>query len=191
MANVSEKFGLRPYRKLDGTPLVGAQNRYTIASGLAGAIFQGEMVEPLTSGNIQRHGPNTSDAVVGVFNGCFYTDPTTKKPTFSNFYPGGIAASDITAFVIDDPDAVFLIDADEAFTRADLFKNYSVTNTTGVTTTGISKQQLDVSNSGTATTFALQAIDICQDPENSDTGTSNANILVRINNHFYRSGTGV
>jgi hypothetical protein len=32
MANVSEKFGLRPYRKLDGTPLVGAQNRYTIAS---------------------------------------------------------------------------------------------------------------------------------------------------------------
>ena len=191
MANVSEKFGLRPYRKLDGTPLVGAQNRYTIASGLAGAIFQGEMVEPLTSGNIQRHGPNTSDAVVGVFNGCFYTDPTTKKPTFSNFYPGGIAASDITAFVIDDPDAVFLVDADEAFTRADLFKNYSVTNTTGVTTTGISKQQLDVSNSGTATTFALQAIDICQDPENSDTGTSNANILVRINNHFYRSGTGL
>ena len=191
MANVSEKFGLRPYRKLDGTPLVGAQNRYTIASGLAGAIFQGEMVEPLTSGNIQRHGPNTSDAVLGVFNGCFYTDPTTKKPTFSNYYPGGIAASDITAFVIDDPDAVFLIDADEAFTRADLFRNYSVTNTTGVTTTGLSKQQLDVSASGTATTFALQAIDICQDPENSDTSTSNANILVRINNHFYRSGTGL
>ena len=188
MANVAEKFGLRPYRKLDGTPLVGAQNRYTIASGLAGAIFQGEMVEPLTSGNIQRHGPNTSDAVLGVFNGCFYTDPTTKKPTFSNYYPGGIAASDITAFVIDDPDAVFLIDADEAFTRADLFRNYSVTNTTGVTTTGLSKQQLDVSASGTATTFALQAIDICQDPENSDTSTSNANILVRINNHFYRQG---
>ena len=31
MSNVVEKFGLRPYRKLDGTPLVGAQNRYTIA----------------------------------------------------------------------------------------------------------------------------------------------------------------
>ena len=77
MANVSEKFGLRPYRKLDGTPLVGAQNRYTIASGYSDAIFQGEMVEPLGTGNIQRHGPNTSDAVVGVFNGCFYTDPTT------------------------------------------------------------------------------------------------------------------
>ena len=191
MANVSEKFGLRPYRKLDGTPLVGAQNRYTIASGYATAIYQGDLVEPLTSGNIQKHGANTSDAVVGVFNGCFYTDPTTQKPTFKNFYPGSIAASDITAFVIDDPDAVFLIDADEAFTRADLFRNYSVTNTTGVTATGISKAQLDVSVSGTATTFAIQAIDICQDPDNSDTANANANVLVRINNHFYRSGTGI
>ena len=191
MANVSEKFGLRPYRKLDGTPLVGAQNRYTIASGYATAIYQGDLVEPLTSGNIQKHGANTSDAVVGVFNGVFYTDPTTQKPTFKNFYPGGIAADDITAFVIDDPDAVFLVDADEAFTRADLFKNYSVTNTTGVTATGISKAQLDVSVSGTATTFVIQAIDIWQDPDNSDTASANANVLVRINNHFYRSGTGL
>ena len=71
MANVSEKFGLRPYRKLDGTPLVGAQNRYTIASGYSDAIFQGEMVEPLGTGNIQRHGPNTSDAVVGVLTDVF------------------------------------------------------------------------------------------------------------------------
>ena len=191
MANVSEKFGLRPYRKLDGTPLVGAQNRYTIASGYATAIYQGDLVEPLTSGNIQKHGANTSDAVVGVFNGCFYTDPTTKKPTYSNYYPGSIAASDITAFIVDDPDAVFLVDADAAFTRADLFKNYSVTNTTGVTQTGISKAQLDVSVSGTATTFAIQAIDISQDPDNSDTSSANANVLVRINNHFYRSGTGL
>ena len=191
MANQVEKFGLRPYRKLDGTPLVGAQNRYTIASNYGTAIYQGDLVEPLTSGNIQKHGANTSDAVVGVFNGCFYTDPTTKKPTYSNYYPGSIAASDITAFIVDDPDAVFLVDADAAFTRADLFKNYSVTNTTGVTQTGISKAQLDVSVSGTATTFAIQAIDISQDPDNSDTSSANANILVRINNHFFRSGTGL
>ena len=191
MANVSEKFGLRPYRKLDGTPLVGAQNRYTIASGYATAIYQGDLVEPKGTGNIEKHGANTSDAVVGVFNGVFYTDPTTQKPTFKNFYPGGIAADDITAFVIDDPDAVFLIDADAAFTRADLYKNYSVTNTTGVTATGISKAQLDVSVSGVTATFAIQAIDISQDPDNSDTSNANANVLVRINNHFYRSGTGI
>jgi len=126
---------------------------------------------------------------VGVFNGCYYTDPTTQKPTWKNYYPGSINASDITAFVVDDPDAVFLVDADETFTRAGLFANYSVTNTTGVTQTGISKVQLDTSTAGTATTTVIQAIDISQDPDNSDTSAANGNVLVRINNHFYRSGT--
>ena len=191
MANVVEKYGLRPYRKLDGTPLVGAQNRYTIASGHTTAIFQGDLVIPLTAGNIDRHIANNSAAVIGVFNGCFYTDPTTQKPTFSNSYPGSIVASDITAFVVDDPDAVFLMDADAAFTRADLYQNYSATTGGGNTTTGISEVQLDVSVSGTNASFVIQAIDISQDPDNSDTTTANANVLVRINKHFYRNGTGV
>ena len=191
MANVSEKFGLRPYRKLDGTPLVGAQNRYTIASGYATAIYQGDLVVPVTGGNIERATANTSTAVVGVFNGVFYSDPTTQKPTWKNYYPGGVAANDITAFVVDDPDAVFLMDADATFARADLFQNYSVTTGTGNTKTGISEVQLDVSVSGTNGTFVVQAIDISQDPANSDVASANANILVRINNHFYRSGTGL
>jgi len=191
MANVVEKCGLRPYRKLDGTPLVGAQNRYTIASSYATTIFQGDLVIPVTGGNVERYPGNTSTAVVGVFNGCFYTDPTTQKPTYKNYYPGGVAASDITAFVVDDPDAVFLMDADATFARADLFQNYALTTVSGNTKTGISLQQLDVSVSGTDTTYVVQAIDISQDPDNSDVSSANANILVRINNHFYRSGTGI
>ena len=191
MANVVEKFGLITYRKLDGTPLVGAQNRYSIASNHTTAIFQGDLVIPLTAGTIDRHTANNSTAVLGVFNGCFYTDPTTKKPTFRNSYPGAIVASDITAFVVDDPDAVFLMDADDTFAQADLFRNYSVTTGSGNTTTGISEVQLDVSVSGTNASFIIQAIDISQDPDNSDTGSANANILVRINKHFYRNGTGI
>jgi hypothetical protein len=193
MANQLEKFGLRPYRKLDGTPLVGAQNRYTIKAGYGTAIYQGDLVIPVSTGNIERHTAGNGTAVVGVFNGVFYNDPTTQKPTYKNYYPGSITPTqgDITAFVVDDPDAVFLMDADQSFVRADLFKNYSVTNATGVTQTGISQVQLDVSASGTATTFAVQAIDISQDPDNSDVTVSNANILVRINNHFFRSGTGI
>lgn len=193
MANVSEKFGLRPYRKLDGTPLVGAQNRYTIKAGYATAIFQGDLVVPTSTGNIERATAGSSAAVVGVFNGVFYNDPTTGKPTFKNYYPGGVTPSqgDITAAVVDDPDAVFLIDSDEAFTRADLFTNYSITNVTGNVQTGISKVQLDKSATGVASTFVIQAIDISQDPSNSDTVAANGNILVRINRHFFRTGTGL
>jgi|TARA_B110000977_G_scaffold36151_1_gene48418 hypothetical protein len=191
MANVSEKFGLRPYRKLDGTPLVGAQNRYRIAAGYATAIFQGDLVIPTAAGNVERHTANTSNAVVGVFNGCFYNDPTTQKPTWKNYYPGGVTPTQggITAFVVDDPDAVFLVDSDGTFSAADLFKNYSVTNTTGVTQTGNSQVQLDYSESGTQVTYVIQAIDISQDPANSTESAANGNILVRINNHFYRQAT--
>lgn len=195
MSNVVEQFGLRPYRKLDGTPLVGAQNRYTVKPGYATAIYQGDLVIPTSTGNIEKYDPSggASNVVVGVFNGCFYNDPTTQKPTYKNYYPGGVTPTegDLTAYIVDDPDAVFLADADAVFARADLFSNYGITNTTGVTQTGISKAQLDVGVSGVANTFVVQAIDICQDPDNNDTGSANANILVRINNHFFRSGTGI
>ena len=189
MANVNEKFGLRPYRSINGAPWNNAQNRYTIANNLSTAIFQGDPVKPTTAGNVTLARSNTSDRIIGVFNGVFYNDPTTQKPTFRNNYQGSIAAAGITAFVVDDPNTVFLVDADEAFTRADLFKNYSLTNVTGNTLTGISEKQLDVSVSGITTTFAVQAIDIQEGASDSDSSTSGVNVLVRINNHFFRSGT--
>ena len=188
MANTLEKFGLRPSRQLNGSPFINAQNRYRIASGNSTSIYQGDLVTPLTSGTVTRYVANTSNTVVGVFNGCFYTDPTTQKPTWSNFYPSSTNASDITAFVIDGPDTVFEINADDTFAVADIFKNYSVNNASGSTQTGISLVQLDVSMSGVDGTYVVQAIDISQDPNNNDVATSNANIMVRINNHFYRQG---
>jgi hypothetical protein len=188
MANVVEKYGLRPARQLNGSPFINAQNRYRIAANYGTAIYQGDLVIPVSSGNIERATANTSNAVVGVFNGCFYTDPTTQKPTFSNFYPGTVNASDIIAMVVDGPDTVFEVKSNASFAVADLFRNYSITNTTGSTKTGISYAQLDIATSGTTGTFAVQAIDITQDPFNSDLTVSNVGVLVRINNHFYRQG---
>ena len=189
MANVAEKFGLKPVRSLDGSDFINAQNRYRIASSYGTAIFQGDLVTPVTGGHIERHTATSSTAVVGVFNGCFYTDPTTQKPTWKNYYPGSIAASDIMAFVIDAPDQVYKIDSDGAFAVADIFKNFHVTNVTGNTVTGTSKVQLDYSASGIQITTVLQAIDISQDVGNNEAGVVNVDVLVRINNHFYKTGT--
>ena len=189
MANTLGKFGLRPSRQLNGSPFINAQNRYRISANNTTAIFQGDLVIPTASGVVTRYVAGTSSPVVGVFNGCFYTDPTTQKPTWRNYYPASTNASDIIAFVIDGPDTVFEIDANASFAVADLFQNYSVTNVSGSTLSGISQVQLDVSTSGTASTFVVQAIDIAQDPLNSDLTVSNANIMVRINNHFYKAGT--
>ena len=189
MANVAEKFGLKPVRTIDGSDFINAQNRYRIASSYGTAIFQGDLVTPVTGGHIERHTATSSTAVVGVFNGCFYTDPTTQKPTWKNYYPGSIAASDIMAFVIDSPDQVYKIDSDGAFAVADIFKNFNVTNVSGNTVTGTSEVQLDYSSSGITTTIVLQAIDISQDVGNDEAGVVNVDVLVRINNHFYKAAT--
>jgi len=192
MANVAEKYGLRPVRKLDGSPFINAQNRYRIAANYGTPIYQGDLVKPVAGGGIERAVANTSDLVVGVFNGVFYTDPTTQKPTFKNYYPGGIAAADIVANVIDDPNVVYSIDSDGAFAVADIFKNFAITNVTGNTLSGISEVQLDYDVSGlTVSGTVLQAIDISQDTQNSEAGSANVDVLVRINNHFYSQGTGV
>jgi hypothetical protein len=191
MANQVEKFGFRPVRKLDGSPFINAQNRYRIASNYGTAIFQGDLVVPVADGTIARHIAANTSAVVGVFNGCFYTDPTTQKPTWKNYYPGSVVASDITAFVLDDPDIVGKMDCDGAFAVADIFKDFNVTNVSGNTQTGISEVQLDFSASGLTSDFIVQAIDISQNPDNDTAASANVNVLVRINNHFYRLQNGL
>ena len=192
MANTAEQYGLRPVRKVDGSPFINAQNRYRIAANYGTPIYQGDLVIPVTGGGIQRAVANTTDFVVGVFNGVFYTDPTTQKPTWKNYYPGTVNASDIVATIIDDPDVVYSIDSDGAFAVADIFKNFAITNVTGNTLSGISKVQLDYSVSGLTTSgTVLQAIDVSQDTQNDTAGSVNVDVLVRINNHFYSQGTGI
>ena len=189
MANVTERFGLRPSRQLNGSPFINAQNRYRVLNTNITSIFQGDLVAPTADGTVVRTVANTSATAVGVFNGCFYTDPTTQKPTWKNYLPGSTVASDIVAFVIDAPDTVFEVNANGVFAVADIFKNFSVNNVTGNTQTGISYVQLDVANSGTDSTYLVQAIDISGDVLNSEVTVSNANVLVRINNHFYKAAT--
>ena len=189
MANETGNFGLRAARQLDGSPYNGAQNRYRILKNYATALYQGDLVMTSANGTIERAGA-TSNPVVGVFNGVFYTDPTTSKPTWKNYYPATISANDIMAQVIDGPDVVFEINADATFTVSHLFANYSINATTGSTLSGQGKESLDVSTADSSSTFVLKAVDISQDPNNSDiTASSGVNVLVVINAHSYKSGT--
>ena len=186
MANKDAAFGLRPSRMMGGAPYSGGQSRYRIANNLSGAIFQGDLVKQVTGGGIERAAASSTVPVVGVFNGCQYTDPTTGEQVFKNYYPGGIAASDIIAFVIDDPSVVFEVQADAAFPVADLFGNFDIVDnaTTGDVKSGRSNLELDVTTGATTTTLPLKAIDISQDPDNDDVASANTNVLVVIQNHI-------
>ena len=186
MANKDAAFGMRPVGRVGGTPYTGGQSRYRIANNYGTAIFQGDMVAQVTGGGIEVHADGGTVPIVGVFNGCQFTDPTTGEHKFSNFYPASTAADDIIAFVIDDPMVIFEIQANAAMPVADLFGNFDIVYTTaGSTTTGISGAELNVSDGGTGTTLSLKAIDISEDPENSDVATANTNVRVVIQNHIF------
>lgn len=185
MANKDASFGLKPVKMMGGSPYSGGQSRYRIAANYGTSIFQGDLVMQVTGGGIEIHADGGTVPIVGVFNGCMYTDPTTSEQVFSNYYPASTNASDIIAFVHDDPNTVFEIQADDTFPVADLFGNFDIVYTnSGSTTTGISGAELDVTTGATTTNLPLKAIDISQDPENSDVGSANTNVLVVIQNHI-------
>ena len=186
MANQDAAFGMRPIGRIGGTPYTGGTSRYRIAANYGTAIFQGDMVAQVTGGTVEVHADGGTVPIVGVFNGCQYTDPTTGEQKFSNFYPASTNASDIIAFIIDDPMVIFEIQADAAFPIADLFGNFDIVYTSaGSTTTGISGAELKVADGATGTTLSIKAIDISEDPENSDVGSANTNVKVVIQNHIF------
>ena len=186
MANQDAAFGMRPVKMVGGAPFTGGQSRYRIAANYGTSIFQGDMVAQVTGGGVEVHADGGSVPIVGVFNGCRYTDPTTGKETFSNYYPASTNAADIEAFIIDDPNVIFEIQADATFPVADLLGNFDIVYTSaGSTVTGISGAELDVTTGATTATLPIKAIDISQDPENSDVGSVATNVLVVIQNHIF------
>jgi hypothetical protein len=186
MANQDAAFGMKPVRMIGGAPYNGGQSRYRIAADYGTSIFQGDMVAAVTGGGVEVHADGGTVPIVGVFNGCMYTDPTSGEQVFSNYYPASTNAADIIAFVIDDPMVVFEIQAAIAFPIADLFGNFDIVYTTaGSTKTGISGAELQVTDGGTGTTLSVKAIDISEDPANSDVGAAHTNVLVTIQNHLY------
>ena len=186
MANKDAAFGMKPVRMIGGAPYTGGQSRYRIAANYGTSIFQGDMVAQVTGGTVEVHADGGTVPVVGVFNGVQYTDPTSGEQVFSNYYPASTNASDIIAFIIDDPDVVYEVQADDTFPVTDLFGNFDIVYTSsGSTQTGISGAELDVTTGATNTNLPIKAIDISQDPNNSDTGAANTNVLVVIQNSVF------
>jgi len=185
MANKDASFGLKPVREMGGAPYSGGQSRYRIAANYDTNIFQGDLVMQVTGGVVEIHADGGTVPIVGVFNGCMYTDPVSSEQIFSNYYPASTNASDLIAFIHDDPNTVFEIQANAAFPVADLFGNFDVIYTnSGSTITGIAGAELDVTTGATTAGLPLKAIDISQDPDNSDVGSANTNVMVVIQNHI-------
>jgi hypothetical protein len=184
MANVNKPFGLRPMGNLSAT---GAQKQYgyLIGDNQAGAIFQGDLVV-VYDGFIIKYDAATHAAPTGVFNGCNYVDPTSGKPTWSNYYPGSvnITSGVITADVLDDPSQLFMIQAAGTLTQADIGKNADPTaSTTGSTVNGVSNGTLGTPAKSAALTMKI--VGLSNSPSN-EMGQY-AVVIVKLNQHQYGS----
>lgn len=185
MANTDNRKGLYP-RKMKGNGDIVIAS-YTIASGESTGIFQGDPVKSTGTGK-GIVAAAAGDTMVGVFTGCEYID-SAGSPQHGNFWPASTVATDIIAYVYDDPDILFGIQVDEDLVAADIGATADLVATAaGSTSTGLSGFELDSSDIGTGA--GVKIYDIVQSVDNAY-GTA-ADALVFINEHENRSTmTGV
>ena len=198
MATTAAPYGLRPINLIGGQQFAGSTRQIKIASGYAANIFFGDVVAIGVDGTIVKVtnvGTNADPfpaGTVGVFLGCAYTSPTLKYFLNSQYWPTGTVASDAVAYVCDDPDTLFQIQADAAVTQTMLGSNFGVNQTAGSTVTGDSKISLDVATRATTNTVALRLVDFVNGPF-STVGDAFTDCIVKFNFgiHTYYNGTGV
>lgn len=192
MANIDSIFGFRPVKGQGAGYTAVGSNEYVIANGESSAIYQGDPVVLNANGSISV-GSSAGAELIGIFNGCFYDDPTTKKPTFSNFYPGGVAQDNMKAFVFDDPNMLFEVKVDDTNGgQAQVGSNANIaTYSAGSSNDGVSNVALDGSSFATSSAANFRVVSLSTDPDNSDYTAANASIIVKINKHSLTDTTGV
>jgi hypothetical protein len=193
MATTAAPYGLRPVNLIGGQPYAGSTRLIKIASGYAANIFFGQPVRIGTDGTIIV-APVTTTApvtgVVGVFVGCTYTDPNLNIPIYKQYWPTGTVASDAFAYVVDDPDVVFQVQADAAVTQTALGANISLNNPNplGDTATGNSVVSADVAGINTTASLPLRIVGFVESTT-STVGDAFTDLLVKINAPYFDTDT--
>ena len=209
MANQTAGFGFRQAPTVGSTPATGGQAEYKVKSGLGIGIFQNNPVsqqhtsgddgylQDITAGTMDdgiaggvdwSTGTSNIQPIVGVFNGIFYINSSTSKPTFANHVLASTTfgtdyntgSSDGIGFVNDNPMQEYTCKADAAVTQANLLSTFNSTDgaTAGTQTNGQSTVKLDIGTA--AATCQFKVVRTANDPANNDNTVLNSNVIVMI-----------
>jgi len=184
MANVDAAFGLTPVRHLSGYGYSRA-NVYTIASGLAENIFTGDVVIIIAAGVLT---PHTAGEVnnIGVFAGVSYT-AADGSFIYSQYWPSGTVATNIKAYVYDDPYTVYKAQSAGTTAQTNIGNCADLVAGAGATLTGQSGFELSgTMANGTATAKIIGLYDA---PDNAF--GANAIMEVIINEHLLKDSAGI
>ena len=200
MAATATPYGLRAVNHLGGTPYAGSTRMYPIASATAINIYYGSVVNVLGTGFLTANltvGTAAAPFVagtVGVFVGCTYTDPGSNQVVFRQNWPTGTVTADAQAYVVDDPGAIFQIQANGTVGQLGLGANTFFAAAQGAATGNLL--------SGNSTTALSNAVTVAQDAfkivvfvdsPTSTVGDAFTDLLVKFNPaaHAYTNGLGI
>jgi hypothetical protein len=204
---VDGAYGLLPINLIGGQVFAGSTRMIPIAANSATAIFYGDVVRLVgTTGTLDKDTGTSAATPVGVFLGCTFTDPVFGE-TFRQFYPGALTATDIMAYVLDDPDALFKVavvsgtvsafpqsnaTAISFVTRAAVGRNAVLVQSAGNTTNGNSRVSISSTTAATAT-FPVRIIDVVPDTATAGNPGSFTEVIVKWNQglHQYYNATGL
>ena len=191
MANQNAPFGLRPIGKIGQNRDNQGLSEYSIKANDTTSIFFQDVVNATADGTVHL-GAASEAFMVGSLNGVFFTDPTTSKPTFKNSY-SQVNASDIVAFVADDPYERFEIQSDNTLASAqtDVGNTADIAYSAGGSPNYISGATLDDSTLNNNADQQLKIVGVSRDPENNDLTSANVVWRVLINQSFFLDTTGV
>ena len=147
-----------------------------------------------------------ADKYIGIFVGCQYANAQNGQPQWDQWYPGSVNSANMVGYVVDDPDAVFQVQASALNFDAvgALTASYGFTTITAgmgtasptVTTyaagtayngtlTKDSNVVLDIAT-GTASTKPFKIVDISQTPDNANaSGFVDVYVTAQKAAHFF------
>lgn len=199
MANTQSVFGFRHIGFLSGGAPDYQQSTRLILSTNTTKIYFGDPVQKVnaTSAYIQQGVGGTAAAgtaiIQGIFAGCEYTPSGGGTRAWSPYWPGA-ASADATAYVIDAPNALFLVAAlNTAIVTGNIGQLFGFNIGTGSTSGGgFSGASLDQSTAtAVTTTLPFKLVSMYQGVGNGSDPTTSYNwVVVSFNNQIYRTLSG-
>tara|TARA_A100001391_G_scaffold108712_1_gene73027 strand:+ start:43 stop:630 length:588 start_codon:yes stop_codon:yes gene_type:complete len=180
-------FGLIPAGTIGSTPATSGQGKYYIDAGMTTDLFQGTAVKS-SAGYIITAQAAITNTCIGVFNGIFYNAATTLKPTWANWYNQPITpanSEDVTCFVLDNPNQLFVGAIDAAAAQAEYGKTYGLTVTAaGSETSGQSSSTLTYATRH-VTNNQWRLVRSAEDPSNNESAAYRSVVVAHNLNQYF------
>ena len=198
MANANAPFGfLEYYGGAGGAPTFSQSARRTAYN--AAAIYCGDPVQQNSAtGYITVADPSNVQALAGIFVGCQYLSTSQKRTVWSRYWPGSDSTNDVIVYVVDDPNARFLVMGNgTTFNISGSLASYGTSPVgqyaqfaigTGNASTGASGAYLNAL--GTTVTYPFIVVDLITFPpgaNGADPTSAYNNVVVGFNNQIMRT----